>query len=375
MIKKYFAMTIIAASVSLAACSDDDDPAPATTPEMPGTPDPDTMEPGTTDPEPMEPEVPAATPGVGGTAFDTIVNSADHQMLEDVITAAGLADTLDNPESQFTVFAPTDAAITAAAAALGDDFPTGDALARVLQYHVLSGTVNAMAATEVLTNAGDNPATVPTLLVDLAGTENEVTQVLTLSAGDGANGLAVNDINVDAVDVVILGEGETAESTPSIGLVHVIGSVLIPPAAPEAPVSEPGPENPDAAPGETTGPADAALAAAGTSEIYRTAIDRDFEGFFDTQVWTFFVPSDATLEAAGVTDLTAAQLQSHIVTNAALDPAGLAAAESVSASDNSVYTIATDADGNTTVDGNVVMLIGTGEAGAQIYSIDGILGN
>jgi len=69
------------------------------------------------------PEVVPATPGVGGTAYDTIVNDPELQSLEDAIIAAGLADTLDDPASEFTIFAPDNAALAAAMETLGDDFP------------------------------------------------------------------------------------------------------------------------------------------------------------------------------------------------------------------------------------------------------------
>ena len=74
MIKKYFALSLVTASIVIAGCSSDDN---------------DTT---TTPPTPTDP---AATPGVGGTAFDSIANSDVHNTLETAITTAGLADALD----------------------------------------------------------------------------------------------------------------------------------------------------------------------------------------------------------------------------------------------------------------------------------------
>jgi hypothetical protein len=46
------------------------------------------------------------------TVVDVIVNSPDHETLEDAVIAAGLVETL-NGDGPFTVFAPTDAAFDA----------------------------------------------------------------------------------------------------------------------------------------------------------------------------------------------------------------------------------------------------------------------
>jgi uncharacterized surface protein with fasciclin (FAS1) repeats len=71
---------------------------------------------------------------------DIIVNSPEHDTLEDAVIAAELADDLSGP-GPFTVFAPTDAAF----AALPDGTietlladPTGT-LAQILLYHVVGG--------------------------------------------------------------------------------------------------------------------------------------------------------------------------------------------------------------------------------------------
>lgn len=93
-------------------------------------------------------------------AYDFISNSADHTSLKAAIDAAGLATTLSDTNSMFTVFAPTDAAFQAFLDAnnfdaLGD-VPT-DVLTSVLLNHVLgsvalstdlsNGYVSTLAAT------------------------------------------------------------------------------------------------------------------------------------------------------------------------------------------------------------------------------------
>ncbi|MFT5045497.1 MAG: putative surface protein with fasciclin (FAS1) repeats, partial [Porticoccaceae bacterium] len=149
MIKKYFALSVIAASVAIAGCSSDDN-----TPAVVAF---------------------VATPGVGGSSYDFIVLSEDHTTLEVAINAAGLADTLDNPANAFTIFAPNNSAFTALDAD-GDEttLTTAEliepanlaALVRILQYHVLGSDLTAAAIAQLITDAGGDPAVRNTLLVD-----------------------------------------------------------------------------------------------------------------------------------------------------------------------------------------------------------------
>ena len=349
MIKKYFALSVVAASVVIAGCSSDDN-------------DGDTV---------VETPAVVATPGVGGTAFDFIANSDAHNTLQAAIEAAGLADTLDNPANAYTIFAPTDAAFTALDNDGDDSTPTTAelvaagseaVLTRILQYHVLSGDVSSTAVSDLIAAAGDQPAVANTILVD-----GDTTQTLAFTLSDAAStGVAVNDVAIDAVDQV------PADQTETQGRVHVISSILLPPAAPVAPEPEPEPEpepNPGPAP---SGAVDTALADAGGYTIFRTAINRDFGGALDTNAWTVFVPNDTVLGAAGLGDLTAAQQQDHIVSAGANDPATLGGLTEILSSVNSSYPVVTTG-GVTTVNGFAVELIATGAGGAQIYSIAGVL--
>lgn len=344
MIKKYFALSLVTASIVIAGCSSDDNDS-TTTPT---------------------PTTPTATPGVGGTAFDSIVNSDAHNTLETAITTAGLADTLDNPASAFTIFAPTDAAFTALDND-GDDATLTTAqlleeanraqLIRILQYHVISGDVSSTAVSQLITDAGDGDATANTLLVD-----GSTTQVLTFTSSDAASGVSVNNVAIDTVDVIPTDQ----ESTQ--GRVHVIGSILTPPAVTQDPDPDPDPVDPT----PPSGAVDTALANAGVYEIFRAAVNRDFAGSLDTNAWTVFVPNDTTLGAAGLSDLTVAQQQAHIVSAGANDATALAGLTSILSSSNISYPVTT-AGGVTSVNGFPVELIATGAGGAQIYSIGGVL--
>ena len=128
-------------------------------------------------------------------SFDTLYAAVD---------AADLTETLSGDE--FTVFAPTDAAFEELFAALGvtpSEFLARTDLADILTYHVLSGTVNSAAATD-LANMMDN--TTPTVQTD----------EVSVSLID--ENLFVNRSQVIIPDVV-------ADN----GIIHAIDKVLIPP--------------------------------------------------------------------------------------------------------------------------------------------------
>lgn len=357
--KKYFAMSIIAASVALAACSDDDD---------------DDMDAEPTVPPVVVPDLPDVTPGEGNTVFDTIAGSADHTTLLAAIETLDLATTLDNPASMFTVFAPTNAAFDALLALDPDDAftETADFLApenatavtRILQGHVApelipSGTVVERAvdgATATPTLATDAPLSFAATTTDPAATSG----FDVVGAAEGAGPIALNDIDLGADAMQ--------------GVVHSIDSVIaVPPAAEAPPVEGETPPVEGETPPVAGGAGDAVLAGTGTNEIFRAAIAANFAANIDADMWTIFAPTDAVLGAASVTELTADQVRTHIHTLAALDPTSLAGVGTIGAADNTVLNIATDADGNVTVNGIVATFIGTGAGGAQIYSIDGVL--
>jgi uncharacterized surface protein with fasciclin (FAS1) repeats len=138
-----------------------------------------------------------------GTIVDTAVAAGSFTTLVAALQATGLDSVLADPSSRFTVFAPTDEAF----AALGQDTIDAllndvDTLSNILQYHVIGGTaVNAETA------------------IGLAGTK--ITAVnddeFALSLNDG--NLFVNTSQVVATDVIA-----------SNGIIHVIDSVLMPPA-------------------------------------------------------------------------------------------------------------------------------------------------
>ena len=144
------------------------------------------------------PPAPATT-----TVVDVIVNSEDHTLLEAAVGAADLVGALSG-EGPFTVFAPTDAAITALVTALditAEDLLALDNLGDILTYHVLSGNVLStdLAPTQTVTMLNGDDATV----TSMGGT------------------VMINDATVTMADI-----------TTDNGVVHVIDAVILPPADP-----------------------------------------------------------------------------------------------------------------------------------------------
>jgi|NOAtaT_6_FD_contig_51_5590071_length_2143_multi_12_in_0_out_0_2 transforming growth factor-beta-induced protein len=145
----------------------------------------------------------AATPDPTANLVDIVVNNADFSTLKTALVEASLVDTLK--AGTFTVFAPTNAAF----AKLPSETLTAllanpTQLARVLLYHVVPGN---LAAQDVLSSSTLTTANSLSLSVNLR---------------DGKP--FINDSGIIATDVLA-----------SNGVVHVIDTVLLPPAEQPAP--------------------------------------------------------------------------------------------------------------------------------------------
>lgn len=132
---------------------------------------------------------------------DTAVGAGDFTTLVTAVTAAGLVDTLKG-EGPYTVFAPTDAAFAAVPketldALLAD--PKG-ALTDVLTYHVASGKVMA----------------------------SDLSDGMMIDTVNGAQ----LEVKINADGTVMIGDATvtTADIETSNGVIHVIDTVLVPPA-------------------------------------------------------------------------------------------------------------------------------------------------
>jgi uncharacterized surface protein with fasciclin (FAS1) repeats len=134
--------------------------------------------------------------------IDTAVAAGSFKTLAAAVAAAGLVPTLKG-SGPFTVFAPTDDAFAKLPAgtveALLADLPK---LTAILTYHVVAGKV--MAA-DVMTMGGKSAATVNGA-------------VLEISTNDG--------LHLNGVSKVV-----TTDIECTNGVIHIIDSVLLPPAA------------------------------------------------------------------------------------------------------------------------------------------------
>ena len=132
------------------------------------------------------------------TVVDIVVNSPDHNTLEDALTAAELIETLSG-DGPFTVFAPTDAAFDALEAGTLDALLTDvPALTELLMHHVHSGSLEDTDLTDglsVLTLNNDN------LTVTNDGTSIMIDNAMvTVSVTQADNGI------VHVIDAVLVEE-------------------------------------------------------------------------------------------------------------------------------------------------------------------------
>ena len=132
---------------------------------------------------------------------DTAVAAGQFKTLAAALGAAGLVQTLKGP-GPFTVFAPTDAAFAKLPAGTVETLLKPEnkgQLTAILTYHVVPG--KALAA-------------------DISGKKTSIATVNGAKlAIDGTNGVKVNNATVTTADVMA-----------SNGVIHVIDTVLMPPA-------------------------------------------------------------------------------------------------------------------------------------------------
>jgi uncharacterized surface protein with fasciclin (FAS1) repeats len=192
-----FALLGVASAMVLAACSNDREARPGSAAAV---------------------KPAAANPAVGGAAMladRTIVGNAAAaptlSTLVAAVKAAGLVDTLSGP-GPFTVFAPTDAAFARLAPGTVDTLLKPEnkaALTKVLNYHVVAGTLSAADLTARVA-AGGGTAT-------LTSVEGEP---LTLTLTEGH--LTLTDVGGNKSYV------EVGDVRQSNGVVHVVNGVLVP---------------------------------------------------------------------------------------------------------------------------------------------------
>ena len=132
---------------------------------------------------------------------DTAVSAGQFKTLATALTAAGLVDTLKGP-GPFTVFAPTDAAFAKLPAGTVETLLKPESKAKltaILTYHVVAGKVMAADVAKMKSAKTVNGAALQVKV-------------------DGGRVL-INDAKVSTADIVA-----------SNGVIHVIDTVLLPPA-------------------------------------------------------------------------------------------------------------------------------------------------
>lgn len=168
-----------------------------------------------------EPELPTLTEIVAasGGVFDE--NREDFDLLLNALQAAGLAEALNDPEADLTVFAPNDAAFVGLAQALGfEGEDEGGAFAYIVEaLTLLSG--------------GEDPIPLLTdiLLYHVAPTSFDSTEVLAsetlptlLGTELGVDGTSLVDQDPDVADPQLI----ATDIPASNGIAHVIDGVLLP---------------------------------------------------------------------------------------------------------------------------------------------------
>jgi transforming growth factor-beta-induced protein len=198
---------------------------------------------------------------------DTAVGAGTFKTLAAALTAAGLVDTLKGA-GPFTVFAPTDDAFAKLPAGTVDTLlkpENKQQLVDILTYHVVPGAVKAADVVK-LTEA-----------TSVQGAPIKIT------VADGK--VKVNDANVTATDIMA-----------SNGVIHVIDSVILPPAAPAAP----------AAPAKPVNIVDTAIAAGNFTTLAAALQAAGLVNTLKGGRWTVFAPTDeafAKLPAGTVEEL------------------------------------------------------------------------
>ena len=150
-----------------------------------------------------------AKPGTA-TIVDLVVSNNNFDVLEAAVTEAGLAGALSSTDHQYTVFAPTDAAfVSTFRALLGDNSLTE---ADVISF-ISSGGVDTALGDGALQNI---------LLYHVTNGRRISPSVLAAPGYQMLNGerLTRGDLLAAGID--------TVDISASNGVVHVIGSVLMP---------------------------------------------------------------------------------------------------------------------------------------------------
>ncbi|MBW4437212.1 MAG: fasciclin domain-containing protein [Pleurocapsa minor GSE-CHR-MK-17-07R] len=153
----------------------------------------------------------------------TSMSSAETPEFTALMGAIGIADpavaaALADPDSQLTVFAPTDAAFAALAEAMGADvvaalLADSELVTRILQYHVVSFPLTSEVIVDSVTG-----------LVDQGAPAGLTYSRPTLQGGYLDFYATETGVRVDKANIVL----ESSDIPASNGVIHVIDAVLLP---------------------------------------------------------------------------------------------------------------------------------------------------
>ncbi|MCY3559665.1 MAG: fasciclin domain-containing protein [bacterium] len=352
---------VLAFSLVAAACGGDDEesvepppPAPAPTEAPPPESEPEPAPEPPPAPAPEPPPEPAPEPAAEepGNIVEVAVGSGAFPTLVAAVVAAGLDGVLSG-DGPFTVFAPTEEAFAAALDALGitaeQILADTDLLTAVLTYHVLPLEAPAEM---VLTLDGQSVTTVN-------GAD------VTITIDDGA--VMVNDATV-----------VTADIAASNGVIHVIDTVLLPPAPEPEPEPEPEPA-PEPAAEEPGNIVEVAVGSGAFPTLVAAVVAAGLDGVLSGDgPFTVFAPTEeafaAALDALGITaeqiladtDLLTAVLTYHVLPLEA-------PAEMVLTLDGQSVTTVNGADVTITIDDGAVMVNDATVVTADIAASNGVI--
>ncbi|MGB1286134.1 MAG: fasciclin domain-containing protein, partial [Aggregatilineales bacterium] len=143
-----------------------------------------------------------------GNIVEIAVGNPDFSTLVTAVQAAGLVDVLADPNAEWTVFAPTNAAFEALPEGVLDMvLADNELLTRILTYHVVEGTVTSDMLSDMMA---------PTMEMTAVGADLLGGQLDVQVADDGS--VTVNGVNVVAADIMATN-----------GVIHVVDQVLLPP--------------------------------------------------------------------------------------------------------------------------------------------------
>ncbi|MBZ0304977.1 MAG: fasciclin domain-containing protein [Anaerolineae bacterium] len=314
----------------------------------------------------------AVTPGFAqddpGTIADIVVASAsaDTPEFTTLLTAVQAADpavleALSSPDSELTVFAPTDAAFAALTEALGAEAVAAvladpAMLTDILLFHVVEGKVLSADVVAAL-EENEGAFSVPSLqgqYIDLAATEEGGVTV------NGAN------LNLEMVDI-----------EASNGVIHVIDAVILPETRTIAEIAT------EMAASEESPEFTSLLAAVSAADPAVVELLSDPEAEL-----TVFAPTDAAFAALGEDTLNTvladqalltAILQYHVFPGVARSGdvvellGDMMEPIEITMADGSVATISVDEEGNVKINDATIVLTDVDAANGVIHVIDAVI--